>query len=78
VEGAAVQDAVFEVFHPMIADFHPVGVFRVVEDGGALQALGGDGGGDPGHGVLPGHQGPGVPGPGDMAEQPVLEASMQL
>src|ERR1700738_2729214 len=73
VERVAVQDAVLEVPHPLDADLEPVGGVRVVEDGGALQALVGGGRGDPGDGVLGGHQGPAAPGSGDVAEQPVLD-----
>jgi hypothetical protein len=72
VEGIPADDAVFQVPDALAADLHPVGVVAVVEDGGALQALSGDGGGDAGDGVLPGRQGPGAPGAGDVAEQPVL------
>ena len=51
----------------------PAGVGAVVEDGGDLQARRGGGRGDAGHGVFGGHQGPGPPGAGDVAEQPVLD-----
>lgn len=50
-----------------------LGVVALVADGAAFQALGGDGGGDPGDGVLDGHQRPSPPGPGDVAEQAVLD-----
>ena len=72
-DGAAVQDAVLEVPHPRVADLPALGISGVIQDGGALQALAGDGRGDAGHGVFGRHQGAGVPGAGDVAEQPVLD-----
>src|ERR1019366_5612195 len=68
-----VQDALFEVVHPLVADLRPFGVLVPVEDGGDLQALVGGGRGDAGHGVLGRHKGAGAPGAGDVAEQPVLD-----
>jgi hypothetical protein len=59
--------------HPRIADLPALGISGVIQDGGALQALAGDGRGDAGHGVFGRHQGAGVPGAGDVAEQPVLD-----
>src|SRR6185437_526738 len=73
VEGTAVDDAVLEVPHPLVADLDAVGVVAVVEDGGDLQAPGGGGGLDAGQGVLHGQQRGGAPGAGDVAEQPVLD-----
>jgi hypothetical protein len=73
VHGVPVQDAVAEIGHPLVADLGPGGVGRVVQDGGDLQAGVGGGRGDAGHRVLLGHQRPGPPGAGDVAEQPVLD-----
>jgi hypothetical protein len=58
VEGAAVQDALFQVPHPLVADLGSLRVVRLVEDGGALKALVGGGRGDAGDGVLAGREGP--------------------
>lgn len=73
VEGGALDDAVLQVLHPAGGDLDAPGVVAVVADGGAFQSLAGHGGGDPGDGVVGGHQGPGPPGAGDVAEQAVLD-----
>ncbi len=73
VELAAFDDAVLEVLHAGVADLDLAGVPGIVADGVAFQALGGDGGGDPGDGVVDGHQGPRGPGSRDVAEQAVLD-----
>src|SRR6202034_4712143 len=73
VERGAADDPFAQVPHPVVADLDPGGVDGVVADGAAFEAVAGDGGGDPGDGVVGAHQGTGLPGAGDVAEQPVLD-----